>query len=120
VQSTLTANVDKANSHLITDEHPYYGGIEKHLPHGVIQHKSEYVRGTIHTQSIEGFWAGLKRQLEGTHHHVDAGYLNQYVQEQAYRYNTRKVSDQERFSQLLGQVDGRVTWYVGLNAKADS
>jgi hypothetical protein len=51
---------------------------------------------------------------------VDAGYLNQYVQEQAYRYNTRRISDQERFTQLLGQVSGRLTWYVGQNAKADS
>ena len=56
----------------------------------------------------------------GTHHHVDAGYLNQYVQEHAYRHNTRQITDQERFSQLLGQIDGRVTWYVGQNAKADS
>jgi len=120
IQGLLKGNIDLKAARLITDEHNYYQGIEKALPHGIIQHKSEYVRGEVHTQGIEGFWAGLKRQLEGTHHHVDAGYLNQYVQEQAYRYNTRKASDQERFSQLLGQVDGRVTWYVGQNAKADS
>ena len=120
VQATLTANIDLGKSHLISDEANYYQGIEKLLPHDVIRHKSEYVRGAIHTQSIEGFWAGLKRQLESTHHHVDAGYLNQYVQEQAYRYNTRKVSDQERFTSLLGQIDGRVDWYVGKNAKDGS
>jgi len=77
------------NAKLMTDEHGYYAGIGARLPHGIIRHKSEYVRGAVHTQGIEGFWAGLKRQLEGTHHHVDAFYLNQYVQEQAYRYNTR-------------------------------
>jgi transposase-like protein len=120
VQGAVMSAVDPSATHLMTDEHPYYAGIEQHIAHDVIRHKSEYVRGVVHTQSIEGFWAGLKRQLEGTHHHVDAGYLNQYVQEQAYRYNTRKVSDQERFSQLLGQVDGRVTWYVGRNAKGGS
>ena len=86
----------------------------------MIRHKSEYVRGIVHIQGIEGFWEGLKRQLEGTHHHVDTGYLNQYAQEQAYRYNTHKVNEQQRFSQLLGQIDGRVDWYVGKNAKADS
>lgn len=120
VQNALKANVDLGKSRLITDEHDYYFGIDKLLPHDVIRHKSEYVRGVVHTQGIEGFWAGLKRQLEGTHHHVDAGYLNQYVQEQAYRYNTRKVSDQERFTQLFGQIDGRVDWYVGKNAKGGS
>jgi hypothetical protein len=43
-----------------------------------------------------------------------------YVQEQAFRYNARKVTDAERFNQLLDQVDGRVTWYVGRNAKDGS
>ena len=120
LQATLTGNIDTKNAHLITDEALYYRGIERHLPHGIIRHRSEYVRGEVHTQRIESFWAGLKRQLMGTHHHVDAGYLNQYVQKHAYRHNTRQITDQERFSQLLGQIDGRVTWYVGQNAKADS
>ena len=120
VRDALKANVDVTHAHLITDEHAYYNGIAQVLPHDVIRHKSEYVRGIVHTQGIEGFWAGLKAQLIATHHHVDAGYLNQYVQEQAYRYSSRKVSDRERFTQLLGQVDGRVTWYVGRNAKDGS
>lgn len=120
VQATLTGNIDTAKSRLITDEHDYYHGISAKLPHGIIRHKSEYVRGAVHTQGIESFWAGLKRQLVSTHHRVDAGYLNQYVQEHAYRHNTRAVSDQERFTQLLGQIDGRVDWYVGKNAKDGS
>ena len=62
----------------MTDEHDYYFGISAFLPHDVIRHKSEDVRGIVHIQGIERFWAGLKRQLEGTHHHVDAGYLNMY------------------------------------------
>ena len=106
VEATLTGNIDTENANLITDEAGYYHGIEKHLPHGIIRHKSEYVRGEVHTQGIESFWAGLKRQLMGTHHHVDAGYLNQYVQEHAYRHNTRQITDQERFSQLLGRATG--------------
>jgi transposase-like protein len=113
IQAVLRANIDVKNANLITDEHNYYQGIEQHLPHGVITHKSEYVRGNVHTQGIEGFWSGLKRQLEGTHHHVDAAYLNQYVQEQAYRYNTRKITDAERFTSLMGRVDGRLDWYLG-------
>jgi hypothetical protein len=43
-----------------------------------------------------------------------------YVQEQALRYNAHKVTDADRFNQLLGQVDGPVTWYVGKNAKDGS
>ena len=53
-----------------------YDGIGAHLPHGIIRHKSEYVRGTTHTQGIESFWSILKRGLTGTYYHVDEGYLN--------------------------------------------
>jgi transposase-like protein len=70
VQARLKANIALEKSVLITDESMLYYGISKSLPHGVIRHKSEYVRGTTHINGIEGFWAGLKRQLEGTHHHV--------------------------------------------------
>ena len=63
---------------LITDESGLYDGMGAHLPHGIIRHKSEYVRGTTHTQGIESFWSILKRGLTGTYYHVDEGYLNQW------------------------------------------
>jgi hypothetical protein len=111
IQTELKANIDLANAKLMTDEHDYYFGIERHLPHGVIRHKSEYVRGPIHTQSIESYWAILKRGLYGTFHHVDAGYLGQYLNEFEYRYNARTISDAERFSALMAQTQGRVLWF---------
>jgi transposase-like protein len=117
IQSTLTANIDLPNANLITDEHDYYHGIGQHLPHGVIRHKSEYVRGAVHTQGIESFWSILKRGLIGTYYHVDAAYLGQYVQEFAFRHNTRHITDAERFTTLMGQISGRVDWYLGQNAK---
>jgi transposase-like protein len=118
VQTTLVDNIDLPQSQLISDDHPFYRGIGKQLPHGVIRHKSEYVRGNVHTQSIESFWAILKRGLIGTYHHVDAGYLNQYVQEFAFRHNTRQNKDVERFTSLLGSVEGRVDWYLGKQASS--
>lgn len=104
----------------MTDESALYGGMEAHIPHNVIRHKSEYVRGEVHTNSIEGFWSHLNRGLVGTYFHVDAGYLNQYVQEFAFRHNTRKGTDAERFATLCGQIDGRLDWYVGKSAKVGS
>lgn len=112
VQRTIFENVAAGESRLMTDEHNYYYGLQALLPHDVIRHKSEYVRGDVHTQGIESFWAVLKRGLVGTYHHVDAGYLNQYVQEFAFRANTRTISDEERFNYLLSRVEGRVEWYV--------
>lgn len=116
-QDMLKANIDTKNAVLITDEHPMYKGIMTSLPHGVIRHSSEYVRGAVHTQGIESFWSILKRGLLGTYYHVDEGYLNQYVQEFAFRHNHRQISDAERFTSLMGQIDGRLDWYLGKNAK---
>lgn len=112
VQRTIWENVAASESRLMTDEHNYYYGIKALLPHDVIRHKSEYVRGEVHTQGIESFWALLKRGLIGTYHHVDAGYLNQYVQEFAFRTNTRTISDGERFTEILKNVGGRLDWYL--------
>jgi transposase-like protein len=120
IQRKIWENVAPSTARLMTDEHIYYYGIKALLPHDVIRHSSEYVRGEVHTQGIESFWAILKRGLIGTYHHVDAGYLNQYVQEFAFRANTRKVSDGERFSTLLANVEGRVDWYLGKSAKREA
>jgi len=60
VERHLAENIDLGNSHLITDEHPLYYWIRRYLPHDVIRHRSEYVRGPVHTQGIESFWALLK------------------------------------------------------------
>jgi len=87
IERTMFYNVDRDNSRLVTDEHAVYERISAMLPHDVIRHNSEYVRGEINTQSIESFWAILKRGLVGTYHHVDAGYLAQYVAEYEFRHH---------------------------------
>jgi len=120
VERAMWHSVDRKNSRLITDEHMLYHHMSKMLPHDVIRHDSEYVRGEIHTQNIESFWALLKRGLIGTYHHVDAGYLPQYVNEYEFRHNTRKVTDAERFRLLVSQTSGRVDWYVGAQASREA
>ena len=65
-------------------------------------HRTEgvYVSGTIHTNTIEGFWSLVKRGLGGTHHAVSAKYLQGYLNEYAWRYNRRK-DRRAMFEQLL-------------------
>ena len=113
VEQAMWNAVDWRGSRLMTDEHPVYYHMSKMLPHEVIRHESEYVRGEIHTQNIESFWALLKRGLIGTYHHVDAGYLAQYVNEYEFRHNSRKMTDADRFKLLASQTSGRLEWYVG-------
>lgn len=112
VQAEMNRSIDLRHARLITDESALYGGIERRLPHGVIRHKSEYVRGEVHTNGIESFWSILKRGIIGTYYHVDAAYLNQYVQEFAFRHNTRTMTDAARFEALMGRVEGRLGWYL--------
>ena len=77
----------------------------------MINHAIEYVKGNVHTQGVESYWAILKRGMYGTFHHMGAGYLGNYLNEFEYRYNARKISDAERFEALMGQVQGRVQWF---------
>ena len=78
---------------LITDEYGSHRRISAHLPHSVIRHDSEYVRGRVHTNGIENYWSVLKRGLYGTYQHVERGYLGCYLDEFAFRFNRGKVTD---------------------------
>lgn len=58
----------------------------------VSHHQGEYVSETgCHVQTIEGFWAQLKRGINGTHIHVSAKHLPKYLGEFEYRWNMRHV-----------------------------
>ena len=83
-------NVDILNVTLITDEYRGYSSLKKFLDHKVVDHSVWYVDGDIHTNSIESFWALLKRGIIGQFHKVSAKHLNKYIDEFAYRYNHRK------------------------------
>jgi hypothetical protein len=85
---------------LTTDEHPAYGKLNKEYPHEIIQHRdNEYVRGIVHTNSIESFWALLKRGIMGSFHHVSKKYLPLYLAEFTFRHNHRK--DANMFDLLI-------------------
>lgn len=66
--------------------------IEEGYAHGTVNHSAgEYVRGPVHTNTIENFWAILKRSIRGTHIHVSKKYLPLYLGEFEYRYNMHRV-----------------------------
>jgi transposase-like protein len=61
-------------------------------PHDVVKHSAdEYVRGEVHTQSIDSFWALLKRGIIGTYHNVSKKYLPLYLNEFQWRFNIGKT-----------------------------
>jgi len=77
-----------------TDEHSGYLGLAPDYIHESVRHgQGEYVRGLVHTQTIDSFWSLLKRGIMGSFHHVSAKYLPLYVAEFCWRYNNRKNAD---------------------------
>lgn len=77
VREAVSTKVDL----LATDELSSYRGLTDY-PHEVVRHsRKEYVIGTVHTQTIDGFWSLTKRGIMGTFHKVSAKYLPLYVAE---------------------------------------
>ena len=98
--------IDTNNAALITDEYTAYRGMGRILPHVVISHAKWYVDGDIHTNTIEGFWALLKRGMFGQFHSVSPKHLQRYVDEFCYRYNLRKTDSDVAFHQTIDRALG--------------
>jgi hypothetical protein len=65
----------------------------------------------VHTNGLENFWSLVKRGLNGTYISVEPFHLFRYLDEQAFRYNNRKMSDGDRFDIMVRQIVGkRLTW----------
>ncbi|BAU47360.1 transposase [Sulfurifustis variabilis] len=104
------------DAHLMTDEHQSYKAFghlfasHQHVKHG----QGEYVRGNVHTNTVEGYFSLLKRGLIGTYHHCSAKHLQRYVTEFDFRYNNRSrlgIEDKERADiALQGIVGKRLTY----------
>ncbi len=107
-------------SALYSDEWRGYQHVGKEYAHQVINHAEKYVEGNVHTNNIECYWSLLKRGIKGTYVSVEPFHLFRYLDEQSFRFNTRKDNDQGRFMTALSQISekrvtyeqllGRTTW----------
>jgi len=80
---------------LATDDYRGYNDLNwEGYRHQTVNHSTgEYVRGTVHTNSMESFWSLLKRGVMGTYHNVSRKYLPLYLNEFVFRFNNRKNTD---------------------------
>jgi transposase-like protein len=79
-----------------TDNSHIYDGVQWGVlrRHESVDHsKDEYVRGIVHTATIDSFWSLLKRGIMGSFHHVSKDYLPLYINEFSWRYNNRNNPD---------------------------
>lgn len=106
----LAKHIDQRTA-LMTDESPVYPKIaDAFASHGTVNHSaSEYVRhgGFMHTNTVESYFALVKRGVYGTFHNVSEAHLGRYLVEFDFRYNTRKLSDRERLDALLKGAKGK-------------
>lgn len=107
------ANVEPG-SILYTDELASYTKVGQEYAHHVINHAQEYVRGNAHTNGIENFWSLLKRGIKGTYVSVEPFHLFRYLDEQSFRFNTRKANDQSRFMGAVSSITGKRVQYQEL------
>jgi len=89
---------------VMTDEFSGYCRLKYFVKHETINHQVAYVCGNIHTNSIESFWAILKRGIVGQYHKVSAKHLGKYIDEFSYRFNHRK--NPEVFALTLSNAVG--------------
>ncbi len=97
---------------VMTDDANYYGShIRAYYRHQVVQHsKEEWARGSVHTNTVEGFFSIFKRGMRGVYQHCSEKHLHRYLAEFDFRYSNRSAlgcEDAERTSRALAQVKGK-------------
>jgi transposase-like protein len=110
--------VDKGSNVFTDDAVAYYGMLDEY-DHQVINHAEAYVKGNVHTNGIENFWSLLKRGLNGTYVSVEPYHLFRYVDEQAFRFNNRDMTDELRFRYAMRHIVGRRLTYRELTGKLE-
>jgi transposase-like protein len=122
VQEVILNQVSRGAT-IYTDNAPNYDWLEKGgFVHETVNHVREYVRGEVHTNSLENFWSLLKRQLRGTYISVEPYHLDKYVTEQCFRYNYRNtkdnpMTDADRFALAVSQISGKRLTFAELTGK---
>ena len=113
LQPIVREHVD-AGSHVYTDSLASYAGLEPDYVHKFVDHAETYVDGAVHTNGMENFWSLFKRCIKGTHVSVEPFHLFRYVDAEAFRFNTRRANDGQRFVSAAMGVNGKRLTYKAL------
>ncbi len=105
----------KRGSRLHSDENLVYRRLGRFYDRGIVNHKrGQYVDytpdGIITTNNIEGLFSHLKRGIIGVYHQVSRKHLQRYANATAFRLNTRKMNEGQRFDLTVRKCEGRLTY----------
>ena len=115
VRDILVRNVPRETI-LYTDESRLYTETGKeYAKHETVKHSAgEYVRGTVHTNTVENVFSVFKRGMIGVYQHCGGAHLHRYLAEFDFRYNRRaalKISDRERAEDAIRGAAGKRLTY---------
>jgi transposase-like protein len=113
LQRVVRQNI-KTGSTVYSDSLASYNGLAWDYIHATIDHAERYAEDRVHTNGLENFWSLFKRSIYGTHHSVSPVHLDRYLDDATFRFNTRKLSDDARFTATVAQADGRRLTYKQL------
>ena len=104
----ISKHVEANAEHIMTDDAGWYNfRLTKfhNVPHSKIRHSAkEYVRGEVHTNTVENAFSLLKRAVIGTYHQLSIKHLQRYLNEFSYRFNRRE--DADMFEQTVARMAG--------------
>jgi hypothetical protein len=93
LKEMVKKHVDSEDAVLVTDEYRGYSKISRIIEHVKIDHNRLYSYKGVNTNTIESFWAIIKRGIIGQYHQVSLKYLPNYIAEFVFKYNNRKEDD---------------------------
>jgi transposase-like protein len=114
--SRIVSENAASESRLHTDESKLYGFVgAQFAAHETVHHSAkEYVRGDVHTNTIEGYFSIFKRGMKGVYQHCSEKHLHRYLAEFDFRYNNRirlGVNDTERAARIIKGAEGKRLTY---------
>jgi transposase-like protein len=106
-----------------TDESRLYADVASNFAsHETARHASgEYVRGDVHTNTIEGYFSIFKRGMKGVYQHCGEKHLHRYLAEFDFRYNNRVAlgcHDGERATRAMSGIVGKRLTYRRADCEA--
>jgi len=116
VSKLVTNNIHRESA-LHTDESNLYWGMGAHFEggHETVKHTAkEYVRGDVHSNTIESYFSIFKRGMRGTYQHCAEKHLHRYLAEFDFRHNRRialGIGDESRANRILDGVIGKRLTY---------
>ena len=111
----VNENIAKEARVMTDDAAAYYKKLDGFASHETVNHSAdEYVRGDVHTNTVEGYFSIFKRGMKGVYQHCSEKHLHRYLAEFDFRYNARSslgVEDVERSTKAVKGAKGKRLTY---------